>query len=102
MKITSACPSITTKEIRLVNDAIKNGWGSKMNYYVDLFAKKFSKYIGVKYCLPVAHCTDAIHLSLLSINIKKGDEIIVPDLTWVASAAPIKYVGATPIFVNCS
>jgi len=100
MKITSAAPSITSKEIKLVKKAITDGWGLKMNYYIDTFSKKFSKYVGVKYCLPVAHCTDAIHISLLSLNIKKDDEIIVPDLSWVASAAPIKYLGAKPIFVD--
>tara|TARA_B100001250_G_scaffold414525_1_gene453552 strand:+ start:4438 stop:5562 length:1125 start_codon:yes stop_codon:yes gene_type:complete len=100
MKITSAAPSVSKKEIKMVHKAISTGWGSKMNYYINLFSKKFSKYIGVKYCLPVAHCTDAIHLALLSLDIKKGDEVIVPDLSWVASAAPIKYVGAKPVFVD--
>jgi perosamine synthetase len=100
MKISSASPSITSKEIQFVNKAISDGWGNKMNYYINLFAKEFAKYIGVKYCLPVSHCTDAIHLALLSLNIKKGDEVLVPDLTWVASVAPIKYVGAKPIFVD--
>lgn len=100
MKITSAHPSITKKEIQIVYEAIQSGWGHKMSYYIDSFAKKFSEYIGVKYCLPVSHCTDAIHLSLLSLGIKKGDEVIVPDLTWVASVAPIKYIGAKPIFTD--
>ncbi len=100
MKITSASPSITSKEISIVTKAIEKGWGSKMDFYLKLFSKKFSQFIGVKYCLPVAHCTDAIHLALLALDIKKGDEVIVPDLSWVASAAPIKYVGAKPVFVD--
>jgi perosamine synthetase len=100
MKITSAHPSITKKEIKIVYEAMQSGWGQKMSYYIDSFAKKFSEYVGVKYCLPVSHCTDAIHLSLLSLGIKKGDEVIVPDLTWVASVSPIKYIGAKPIFVD--
>ena len=100
MKIPSASPSITKKEISIVKKAIAKGWGTKMDYYLKLFSKKFSKYIGVKYCLPVSHCTDAIHLALLALNIKKGDEVIVPDLSWVASAAPIRYVGAKPVFVD--
>ena len=100
MKITSSYPSITQTEVSYVNKAIKIGWGNRMNYFIDLFSKKFSKYIGVKYCLPVAHCTDAIHLALLSLGIKKGDEVIVPDFTWVASVSPIKYVGAKPVFVD--
>ena len=100
MKISSAAPSLTQKEIKLVNHAISNGWGNKMDLYIKKFSKKFSKYVGVKYCLPVAHCTDAIHLALLALNIKKGDQVIVPDLSWVASAAPIKYVGAKPVFID--
>lgn len=100
MKIPSASPSITKKEISIVKKAISEGWGGKMDYYLKLFSRKFSKFIGVKYCLPVAHCTDAIHLALLALDIKKGDEVIVPDLSWVASAAPIKYVDAKPVFVD--
>ena len=102
MKIPSAFPSITNAEIQTVNTAMKNGWGKNMSLYIDNFSKKLSKYVGMKYCLPVSHCTDAIHLALLALNIKKGDEVIVPDLTWVASAAPIIYVGAKPVFVDIS
>lgn len=98
--ITSAGPSISNLEINYVHDAIKNGWQSKRNYYLDKFIFKFSKYINLKYCLTTAHCTDAIHLALLSLGIKRGDEVIVPDLTWVASAAPIVYVGAKPVFAD--
>lgn len=100
IKIESAAPSITSKEIGYVNRAMKIGWGKNMNFFIDKFSKKFSNFIGKKYCLPVSHCTDAIHLALLVLNIKKGDEVIVPDLTWAASAAPILYVGAKPIFVD--
>jgi perosamine synthetase len=99
-KITSASPSITQTEIDLVTKAITDGWGDKMSFYIDQFVSEFSAYVGVNYCLPLAHCTDAIHLAMLSLDIGIGDEVIVPDLTWVASAAPITYVGATPIFAD--
>ena len=99
-KIPSAGPSITQTEIGLVTEAIKYGWGDKMSFYIDQFVNEFSAYIDVKYCLPTAHCTDAIHLAMLSLDIGAGDEVIVPDLTWVASASPITYVGATPIFAD--
>ena len=98
--IKSAAPSITNKEINLVNKAVSFGWGKNMNLYIDKFSKKFSKFVRQKYFLPTSHCTDAIHLALLSIGIKKNDEVIVPDLTWVASAAPIVHVGAVPIFAD--
>ena len=99
-KITSAGPSITQAEIDLVTAAVTDGWGDKMSWYVDQFTKEFSAYIGVDYTLPVAHCTDAIHLAMLALEIGVGDEVIVPDLTWVASASPILYVGATPVFAD--
>lgn len=98
--IRSAYPSITKTEILYVNDAIKNGWGPNMNKYSEKFSKYFSRYIGKKFVLNTSHCTAAIHLALLALDIKKDDEIIVPDFTWVASASPILYVGAKPVFAD--
>jgi perosamine synthetase len=98
--ITSAGPSITQAEIDLVTEAIRHGWQDKMSWYIDQFVSEFSHYTGVEFCLPTAHCTDAIHLAMLALDIGPGDEVIVPDLTWVASAAPILYVGATPVFAD--
>ena len=66
-KITSASPSITQDEIDSVTEAIKYGWGDKMNLHTDKFVDKFSTYVGMKYCLPTGHCTDAIHLAMLSL-----------------------------------
>ena len=99
-KITSAGPSITNSEVENVLDTIKNGWHQNMSKHIDQFTEDFSSYIGVSYCLPTAHCTDAIHLAMLALNIGPGDEVIVPDLTWVASASPIVFVGATPVFAD--
>jgi len=79
---------------------VRDGWYEKRNMHIDQFIEEFSSCTGMKYCLPTAHCTDAIHLALLALNIGPGDEVIVPDITWVASVAPIHYVGATPVFVD--
>ena len=98
--IPSAGPFITDKEVALVTEAVKYGWYEDRNMHMDQFIQEFSAYTGMKYCLPTAHCTDAIHLALLTLNIGPGDEVIVPDITWVASAAPIHYVGATPVFAD--
>jgi perosamine synthetase len=98
--IRSASPSISEQDIELVNEALRFGWQDKMNYHSDMFVAEFSEVVGTKYCLPTAHCTDAIHLALLSLDIGSGDEVIVPDLTWVASAAPITYTGAVPVFAD--
>lgn len=99
-KIPSAGPSITPAEIKLVTEAIKKGWYANRNMHIDQFVKEFSDYTGVKYCLPVVNCTSALHLALLGLDIGPGDEVIVPDITWVASVAPIHYVGATPVFAD--
>ena len=99
-KITSAGPSITQAEIDLVTEAIREGWQDKMSWYIDQFVEEFSSYVGVKHCLPTAHCTDAIHLAMLALGIGPGDEVIVPDLTWVASVSPVLYVGAKPVFAD--
>jgi perosamine synthetase len=98
--IPSAGPSITDKEVELVTEAVRYGWYEDRNMHIDRFIEEFSSYTGMKYCLPTAHCTDAIHLALLALNIGPGDEVIVPDITWAASAAPIHYMGATPVFAD--
>ena len=99
-RINSAGPSITSAEISMVTEAIVEGWHDKMSFYINQFEREFSAYIGLNYCLTTAHCTDAIHLAMLAVGVGPGDHVIVPDLTWVASASPITYVGATPIFVD--
>lgn len=93
-------PSITQKEIDYVTDAVTNAWYGNANIYHDRFEKAFTEYLGVKYAIALPSCTSAIHLSLLSLGVKAGDEVIVPDVTWIASAAPIDYVGATPVFAD--
>ena len=93
-------PSITQKEIDYVTDAVTNAWYGNANIYHDRFERKFADYVGVKYAVALPSCTSAIHLSLLALGIGIGDEVIVPDVTWIASAAPINYVGATPVFAD--
>jgi perosamine synthetase len=100
IKIPSAGPSITNKEVRLVTEAVRKGWYEKRNLHIDQFIKEFSAYVDVKYCLPVSHGTSALHLALVALNIGPGDEVIVPDITWVASASCIHYVGAKPVFAD--
>lgn len=99
-KIPVAGPSITEKEIRYVTDAVTNAWYSNANMYHDRFEKAFAAYIGRKYCIALPSCTSALHLALASAGVTIGDEVIVPDLTWIATAAPISYMGATPVFVD--
>ncbi|BAQ65665.1 DegT/DnrJ/EryC1/StrS aminotransferase family protein [Geminocystis sp. NIES-3709] len=99
-RIPVAGPWITQKEIDYVTDAVTNAWYSNANIYTQKFEQSFAEYLGVKYAVSLPSCTSAIHLSLLALGIGEGDEVIVPDVTWIASAAPINYVGATPIFAD--
>jgi perosamine synthetase len=99
-RLPVAGPWITEKEIQYVTDAVTNAWYGNANMYHERFEKAFAEYIGVKYAMALPTCTSAIHLSLLALGIGEGDEVIVPDATWIASSAPISYVSATPVFAD--
>lgn len=93
-------PSITDLEIGYVNDAIANGWGAKCYDYIYRFEKSFARYLETEYSLATSSCTGAIHLALMAMGVKSGDEVIIPDTTWIASVEPILYIGAQPVFVD--
>lgn len=97
-RIPVSGPWITQKEVDYVADAAKHAWYANANMYHDRFEEAFSRYIGVRFAVALPSCTAAIHLSLAAVGVGIGDEVIVPDVTWIASAAPIQYVGATPVF----
>ncbi len=99
-RIPVAGPWITSKEIKYVTDAIKNAWYNNAGVYHQRFEKAFADYVGKKYAIALPSCTSAIHLSLLALGIGAQDEVIVPDITWIATAAPISYVGAKPVFAD--
>lgn len=94
-------PSITNLEIETVMDAMKNGWyGEKKYWYVEKFEAEFARYHDRKYALMTPNCTTAIHLILLALGVGPGDEVIVPECTWIASAAHITHVGAETVFAD--
>jgi len=99
-RIRVAGPWITQKEIDYVTDAVTNAWYGNANVYHERFERAFAEYIGVRFSISLPSCTSAIHLSLLALGVGPGDEVIVPDITWIASAAPITYIGATPVFAD--
>jgi len=93
-------PTITEKEIEYVMQAVKSGWVSSLGEFINKFEDAFAKYIGTKYALTVSNGTVGLHLALVSLGIKEGDEVIVPDLTFIATANAVKYTGATPVFAD--
>jgi len=99
-QILTAGPSISSREIVYVNKAVSLGWNLNHSKYIKLFEEKFAQSVGSKYAMTTSSCTGALHLSLLSLGIGPGDEVIVPDITWVATASAVAYVGAKPVFAD--
>jgi perosamine synthetase len=98
--IPVAGPWVTDKEVRYTADAAANGWYANHNDYPARFEKAFAGYLGVANAVCLPSCTSALHLSLAALGIGQGDEVIVPDATWIATSAPIAYVGAKPVFAD--
>ena len=99
-RIPIAGPSITQREINYATEAATHGWYDRAGEFPQRFEEAFANYIGVKHAVSLPSCTSGLHLALAALDIGPGDEVIVPDLTWIASAAPITYVGATPVFAD--
>lgn len=93
-------PSITPLEIEYVNQAMNSGWISSLGSYINEFEESFAKYCGTKYALTTSSGTTAIHLALVSYGIKAGDEVIIPDLTFIATANAVAYTGAKVVSVD--
>ena len=99
-RIPIAGPSISQREIDYATDAAAHGWYERAGEYPRRFEEAFANFIGVKHAVSLPSCTSGLHLALAALDIGPGDEVIVPDLTWIASAAPISYVGATAVFAD--
>ncbi len=98
--IPVAGPSITAREIDYVRDAAENAWGENANTYISRFETAFAAAVKRRFAMALPSCTAGLHLALAALGVGKGDEVIVPDITWIASAAPVIYVGATPVFAD--
>ena len=99
-RIPVAGPWVTELERDFVADAAMNDWYQRAGQSVGQFEREFAEYLGVRHAAAVPHCTSALHLAMLAFGIGPGDEVIVPESTWVATAAPIVYCGATPVFAD--
>jgi perosamine synthetase len=93
-------PSITALETSYAADAAANGWGEHCYDYIIRFEQAFREHLGVRHAIATSSCTGALHLGLAALGIGAGDEVILGDINWIASAAPITYLGATPVLVD--
>lgn len=98
--ILTAGPSISKKEIKYVTDAVVNGWNFHMFDYKDKLENKFAEYMGTKYAMGTSGATGAMQLALACLDIKAGDEVILPDLCFYAASDVVVHRGAKPVFVD--
>jgi perosamine synthetase len=93
-------PSITELEVRYAADAAANGWGDRCYEYISRFEELFKSHLDVKYAIATSSCTGALHMGLAALGVGPGDEVILADTNWIATAAPIVHLGAKPVFVD--
>ena len=101
-KIINVCePKLTNKAKKYVLDCIESEWVSSSGKYLDEFEKKWSSYCGAKEGISVTSGTTALQVSFKSLNLKSGDEVIMPSFTIISCAMAIIEAGGTPILVDC-
>src|SRR5260370_26475611 len=93
-------PSIGSRECEFVLDAVDSGWVSSIGKYSDEFEAALARYCGTDYALTVSNGTTGLHLALAPLGLGPGDEVIIPDLTFVATANAVAYTGATPVLAD--
>ncbi len=98
--IPVAAPALAGNETAYVMDCLQSTWISSAGKYIDRFEKEFAGFCGVKHALSCCNGTVALHLALLALGIGPGDEVIVPTLTFVATANAVVYCGATPVLID--
>jgi perosamine synthetase len=98
--IPVAAPVFAGREKEYVADCMESGWISSAGKYVDQFEEQFAQFCGVRHAVACCNGTVALHLALVALGVAAGDEVIVPTLTFVATANAVTYCGARPVFVD--
>lgn len=98
--IPVASADLSGNEERYVVEAVRSSWISSTGSFVDRFERDFADVCGTRSALSVCNGTVALHLALLALDVRPGDEVLVPSLTYVATANAVRYVGAEPVFVD--
>ena len=93
-------PLLGREELRNVADCVRTGWISSKGKYIKQFEEEFARYCGVKYGISTTNGTTALHLALAALDVKKGDEVILPTFTMIATAYAVMYTGARPVLVD--
>lgn len=99
-RIYVAAPDLTGNEEAYVVEALRSTWISSTGKYVQRFETEWAELCGARAAISVVNGTAALHLALLALDVRPGDEVLVPSLTYVATANAVRYVGAEPVFVD--
>ncbi len=100
LNIPLAAPDLSGNEERYVVEAIRSSWISSTGVFVQRFEAEYAQMCGTRGAISVCNGTVALHLALLALDVRPGDEVLVPSLTYIATANAVRYVGAEPIFVD--
>ncbi len=100
-KIPIASPSFSGNEKKYVNDCLDTTWISSIGKYITEFEASYADWLNVKNAISCSNGTVALHIPLLALGVKEGDEVLVPTFTYIATANAVRYCGATPIMVDC-
>lgn len=98
--ISVAKPDLSGNEERYVVEAIRSSWISSTGLFVTRFEREYAELCGTRAAIGVCNGTIALHLALLGLGVRPGDEVLVPSLTFIATANAVRYVGAEPVFVD--
>lgn len=98
--IPISAPALVGREKEYVADCVESSWISSCGKYVEQFERDFAEFCGARHAVSCCNGTAALHLALLALGVGPGDEVIVPTLTFVATANAVTYCGAKPIFVD--
>ena len=93
-------PVFAGREWEYVRECLDTGWVSSVGRYVDEFERRLAEYTGVRHAVAVVNGTAALHVSLLLAGVTRGDEVLVPALTFAATANAVAYIGAVPHFID--
>jgi len=99
-RIPVAAPVLAGREKEYVLECLSTSWISSVGRFINEFETAFASYCGVRYAVATNNGTSALHVALVALGLKPGDEVIVPSLTYIATANAVHYCGATPVFVD--
>lgn len=100
MKLLLSAPFLNGNEWTYIQDCLDTGWVSSVGKYVSLFEQQVADYVGAKYGIACVNGTAALHISLMMAGVKAGNYVILPNVTFIASANAVKYLGAEPILID--